>query len=88
MSRKHDLNSINLKVENVEPFDRGDVRGLFIEWSSDIGFGKYTIIQEYDVSTQTSKLLIADSEGMDNDDDKSFGKKLFELWMEQTLIIG
>ena len=88
MSRKHDLNSINLKVENVEPFDLDDVMGLVIEWSSDIGFGKYTIIQEYDVSTQTSKLFIADSEGMDNDDDKSFGKKLLELWMEQMLIVG
>lgn len=42
MSRKHDLNSINLKVENVEPFEHDGEAGLVIEWSSDIGFGEYT----------------------------------------------
>ena len=88
MGRKIDIENINLKVDEVQPFDCGDVRGLIFMWRSDIGFGKYTIIQEYDVSTQTSKLFIADSEGMDKDDDKAFGKKLFELWMEQVLIIG
>jgi len=88
MKRKHDIDSIHLKVDRVEPFEHDGEAGLVIEWSSDIGFGKYTIIQEHDVSTQTSKLFIADSEGMDNDDDKSFGKKLLELWMEQMLIVG
>lgn len=83
MSRKHDLNSINLKVENVEPFEHDGEAGLVIEWSADIGFGEYAFIKK-----NSSGLWTADSEGMDNDYNNAFGKKLLDLWVDQMLILG
>lgn len=83
MSRKIDIESINLKVDGVELFELDGEKGIVIEWNADIGFGEYAFIKR-----ESSGLWTADSEGMDNDDDKAFGKKLLELWMEKALIVG
>ena len=83
MSRKIDIESINLKVDGVELFELDGEKGFVIEWSADIGFGEYAFIKK-----NSSGLWTADSEGMDSDDDKAFGKKLLELWMEKMLIVG
>jgi len=83
MSRKIDIESINLKVDGVELFEFDGEKGIVIEWNADIGFGEYAFIKR-----ESSGLWLVDSEGMDSDDDKAFGKKLLELWMEKTLIVG
>lgn len=83
MKHKHDIDGICLKVDRVTPFEHDGEAGLVIEWSADIGFGEYAFIKK-----NSSGLWTADSEGMDSDDDKAFGKKLLELWMEKTLIVG
>lgn len=77
-----DPNSINLTVENVRPFLVDDIGGIVIEWSSDIGFGEYTFFKRKD-----RLLWAAESETMDSDEDKAFGRKLLELWMDQILIV-
>lgn len=83
MSRKIDIENINLKVDRVDPFELDGEKGVVISWSSDIGFGEYAFIKR-----ESSGLWLVDSERMDTDDDKAFGKKLLELWMEQMLIVG
>ena len=85
--RKHNVNEINLKVEEVQPFVVGDDKGLVIMWSSDIGFGEYTIRSTPSISNLEEKRWLVESECMDIDEDKAFGKKLLELWLDQCLII-
>ena len=76
---KYDVNSINLKVDKVVH----TLFGILIRWSSDIGFGEYTISESDQKSEAGEVKWVARSECMDKDDDKEFGKKLLELWMEQ-----
>ncbi len=76
---KIDIDNINLKITEVTGFYNGDNTGIIINWDSDIGFGEYTIYQSC-----TSNLCYIESECMDSDDDKSFGKKLLELLLEKA----
>ncbi len=75
MSRKHDINKINLQIDDLEFFNKG----FKILWSSDIGFGEYTIIKE-------DGELSGYSECMDSQDDKAFIKKLLELLADKLIV--
>lgn len=92
MSKHIDPNNIHLTVDEVQVFGGG----ITILWSSDIGFGEYTIDPTFDdtlsagseYQKEYGNKWCTNSESLDTDDDKSFGKKLLELWMDQIHIIG
>ena len=71
-------NKINLKIDDFYPFVNGQSMGITIEWSSNIGFGQYTIYKLVD-----SDKWAADSEGMDDNEDKEFIKNLMELFIKE-----
>lgn len=71
-------NKINLKIDNFYPFVNDQFMGITIEWSSNIGFGQYTIYKPAD-----SDKWAADSEGMDDNEDKEFIKSLMELFIKE-----
>ena len=74
-------NKINLKIDDFYPFVNNQSMGITIEWSSNIGFGQYTIYKSAD-----SDKWAADSEGMDDNEDKEFIKSLMELFIEKLNI--
>jgi hypothetical protein len=75
MPRKHDVDKINLQIDDLEFFNNG----FKILWFSDISFGEYTIINE-------NGKILGFSECMDSQDDKVFIKKLFELLTDKLII--
>jgi hypothetical protein len=75
MPRKHDVDKINLQIDDLEFFNKG----FKILWSSDIGFGEYTVIKE-------NGKILGFSECMDSQDDKEFIKKLLELLVDKLII--
>ena len=77
MSRRHNVNDIDLKVTNVWFGERL----MLINWESNIGFGEYCIEWEMDYNS-SSQLLFADSECMDSNEDKDFLKLLLEKAFE------
>ena len=89
--RKHDVNKINLQIDEVEMV----CGGIVIYWSSDIGFGQYTIGRRtVDGNPDNAEWVGGDNrftkkepECMDKDNDKAFGAKLLSLWMEQIKIV-
>ncbi len=85
--RKHNVNEINLKIESVHPFVREKTSGIFICWSSDIGFGEYVIISVPSPFIRGETDWVAETECMDCMDDKDFGLKLMELWIQQIIVI-
>jgi hypothetical protein len=82
MARKHDVTQINLDAYDIEPFVNEKYTGFVIKWDSDIGFGEYTIYKKID-----SDEWFADSEHMDNNEDKAFIKELMKLFIEKLNII-
>ena len=69
MSRKSDVDEINLEVRNIITHSSGGIR---IEWNSSLGFG------QYDIQVREGK-IVADSESMDSGEDKDFLRKLLSL---------
>ena len=84
MARMHDVNEIDLQIEDIEFFinPHNGKKGVIIGWSSMIGFGEYTIYMTPDGE------LMADAETMDGGDDKAFGRKLMELLMDRVTVRG
>ena len=81
MARRINVNDINLSVEDVIPFTNERCSGFIIQWSSDIGFGEYTIYKP-----ANSDEWKADSECMDSNEDKDFVKKLMSLFIEKLIV--
>ena len=81
--KKFNVNKINLEIEEIIPFCNTKASGLYIDWSSDIGFGGYTIYREHG-----SDKWEAQSEYMDSNDDKNFLKKLLEKFVEMIEVVG
>ena len=69
MSRKNNVDEINLEVRNIITHSAGGIR---IEWNSDIGYG------QYDLQVRGGK-IVASSESMDSGEDKDFLRKLLSL---------
>lgn len=82
MARRLAVDAINLDVYEFEPFANEKYTGVTIRWDSDIGFGEYTIYKAVD-----SDEWCAESEHMDNNEDKSFIKELMKLFIEKLNII-
>lgn len=83
MSRRFEVNNINLDAYEFKPFVNEKYTGVVISWDSDIGFGEYTIYKEVG-----SDLWYAESEHMDVNDDKSFIQELMKLFIEKLDIVG
>ena len=86
--RMYNVNEIDLRIENIEPFVFDDCRGVVISWSSKIGFGQYTLRAVPSISDPNRTQWLAESECMDSNEDLSFGRKLLELWLDQVFILG
>jgi hypothetical protein len=82
MARRFAVDSINLEIHEVEPFINEKYNGFVITWHSDIGFGEYTIYKA--IGSDEWK---ADSEHMDNNEDKAFLKELLKQFVEKLDII-
>ena len=79
--RKHPIDSIDLKIEEIEPWvnEKTGHVGLDIRWSSNIGFGEYTFVKNSE-----EEGWIVRSECMDSQDDKEFGAALLKLWLDSA----
>lgn len=78
MSRTHNVKEIHLQIDSFVPFVNENHSGFIIEWSSDIGFGEYTVYGSVEDDT-----WYGDSECMDSGDDKEFITELMRLFIEQ-----
>ena len=78
MARRFSVDSINLEVYDVQAFVNERGSGIIISWDSNIGFGEYTIYKRVD-----SDEWCADSEHMDDNEDKDFIKELMKLFIEK-----
>ncbi len=76
MSRKNNVDEINLEVRNIITHSSGGIR---IEWNSDLGFG------QYDLQVRGGK-IVASSETMDSGEDKDFLRKLLSLIADKAEI--
>lgn len=81
MARKHRVDEIHLEISDLIPFVNEQYIGFKIQWTSDIGFGEYTIYK-----TADSNDWYGDAEYMDNNDDKDFIKELMKLFIEKLNI--
>ena len=81
MARRFPVNTINLDAYEFEPFVNEKYTGVVIRWGSDIGFGEYTIYK-----ANGSDEWCAQSEHMDNNEDKDFIKELMKLFIEKLNI--
>lgn len=82
MARRFPVDSINLEVYDIQPFVNERGSGIIISWDSNIGFGEYTIYKRVD-----SDKWCADSEHMDNNEDKDFIKELMKQLIEKLNIV-
>lgn len=81
MGRKNNIEDIHLELISAEPFNNDRFSGVCLSWQSDIGFGQYEIYKAKD-----SNQWVADTETMDFGEDKDFGRKLLQLWMDEVVI--
>ena len=94
MARKHDVNEINLQIDNVDFWSehRGNKGGMRVYWSSDIGFGELDIAKTkgnngHDNKSPYEKLeLKVYTENMDKADDMSFTEKILKLLGEYLIL--
>lgn len=83
MERKHNVNEINLEIDKINFWGNGRLSdgGIRFSWSADIGIGQVDIVKANNGSIQIF------SEGMDEDDNKEFTKKLVSLLLEQAKVV-
>ena len=74
MSRKNNVDEINLEVRNIITHSAGGIR---IEWTSDLGYGKYYL-------QVRGGNIVASSESMDSGEDKDFLRKLLSLIADKS----
>lgn len=94
MSRKYDVNNINLSIYNIDfwsPHNKRNKGGMRIYWSSDIGFGTLDVAKRSgndgdDFESPEELIIAADTEYMDSQDDKAFTEKLMSLLVEKLIV--
>lgn len=84
MARRFAVDTINLDAYEFEPFVNEKYMGVVIRWDSDVGFGEYTIYKPIDSEDDR---WLAQSEYMDNNEDKDFIKELMKLFIEKLDIV-
>ena len=80
--RKHDISNINLKIDDFEiaVVSNGNIQ-IYIYWSSNIGFGEYSLFYNKEQNSWS-----ADSECMDSNDDKEFLTELMSKFIEKVKV--
>lgn len=89
MSRKHNVDEINLQIYDIEfwgEWERNE-GGMQIFWESNIGYGTLTIVK-YLEGDDTEMILSADTEHMDFEDDKAFTRKVLSLLADIIKVEG
>lgn len=81
MARKNDVKKIHLYIDDFTPFVNERCIGFIVRWSSDIGFGEYTLSK-----SDSASEWCGDSECMDNNEDKEFITELMRLFIEKLVI--
>ena len=81
MSRRHRVDEIHLRIDDLTTFKNEAGAGFVIQWSSDIGFGEYTVYRR-----NGSNKWSADSESMDSNEDKDFIGELMRLFVSELNI--
>ena len=100
MTIKHDVNNINLQIDNIDfwsPHD-GNKGGMRIYWSANIGFGQLDIVKRsgndgegrdiLEGALEEDLVLIVDTERMDHEVDKEFTQKIMSLLVDKLKVIG
>jgi len=100
MSKKYDVNNINLQIDNVDFWSAhtGNKGGMRIYWSADIGFGQLDIVKRsgndgegrdiLEGSLEEELFLIVDTERMDCEGDKEFTEKIMSLLVDMLKVTG
>ena len=100
MTRKFDVNNINLQIDNVDFWSAhtGNKGGMRIYWSADIGFGQLDIVKRsgndgegrdiLEGALEEELVLIVDTERMDHEDDKEFTEKILNLLVKKLKVVG
>lgn len=71
----------DLKINDIEVYTNDEYTGFKIYWTANIGFGVYEIYKN-----NSEGKWYADTECMDSDSDKSFGKMLFDAFLKEITI--
>ena len=100
MTRKFDVNNINLQIDNVDFWSphTDNKGGMRIYWSADIGFGQLDIVKHsgndgegrdiLEGALEEDLVLIVDTERMDHEDDKEFTEKIMSLLVDKLKVTG
>jgi len=100
MPRKHDVNNINLQIDNVDFWSphEGNKGGMRIYWNSNIGFGQLDIVKRsgndgegrdiLEGALEEELILIVDTERMDHEVDKEFTQKILCLLVDKLKVVG
>jgi len=100
MSRKFDVNNINLQIDNVDFWSphTHNKGGMRIYWSSNIGYGQLDVVKRsgndgegrdiLEGALEEDLVLIVDTERMDCEDDKEFTSKIMSLLVDMLKVTG
>ena len=81
--RRTPVSEHELKLDKIEPFANGQFLGITFEWSGNIGWGEYTIYKEHGADE-----WVADSEGMDKEEDKDFLRELLKQFADKVKVVS
>lgn len=84
MAKRFEVDTINLDAYEFKPFVNEKYMGFIIKWDSNIGFGEYTI---YKFTNSDDEKWYAQSEHMDNNEDKAFVKELMKLFINKLEVV-
>lgn len=88
MTRKHSVESMNLKIDNVDFLSENEYNkgGMRIYWSGSIGYGTLDIVKRagnngYGFLEDSHEEMVLEgyTERMDSNDDKEFIRKILSL---------
>lgn len=80
--RKTHVSKYELKLDEIGTFANSKYLGVVFEWSGNIGWGEYTIYRERD-----SDEWFAESEGMDEGEDKDFLRELLKQFADKIKVV-
>lgn len=80
--RKKSISEYELKLDKIVPFVNSKYLGFILEWFGNIGWGEYTIYREH-----YSDKWFAESEGMDEGEDKDFLRELLKQFADKIKVV-
>ena len=80
--RRTPVSEHELKLDKIGTFANSRYLGVVFEWSGNIGWGQYTIYREH-----YSDEWIAESEGMDEGEDKDFLRELLKQFADKIKVV-